>query len=280
MKDFLRNNGLLLLIIAVLLSLITALFSTFFGGMADPLKNLWGVVTAPARNVVTQFAAWTESVYNYSFQYEKLEEENEQLKEQLAELEAQAIAGAKASQENESLRELLGLREKHSDFQFESAKVISRSTSNWESVFTINRGQVHAVEAGDCVIDSSGAMVGVVAEVGANWSTVRTIIDPDTEMGGLIARTDSTAIAEGDFALMEQGLLKLSFLPENTQLIAGDLVLTSGMNGNYPPSLIIGTVTELHTEASGMSRYAVLTPRAALSEVKQVFVITDFDVVE
>ena len=280
MKDFFRNNGLLLLIIAVLLSLIIALFSTFFGGFANPFDNLWGVVTAPARSLAAQFAEWTESVYNYSFQYETLVEENEALKKELAEMESRAIAGERASQENERLRELLGLREKHSDFQFESATVIARSSSNWESVFTINRGDLHEVAPGNCVTDSSGALVGVVAEVGSNWAKVRTVIDPDTEMGGLIARTDSSAIAEGDFALMERGQLKLSFLPENTQLIAGDLILTSGLNCNFPPGLIIGTITELHTEASGMSRYAVLTPRSHLDEVQQVFVITDFDVVE
>ena len=56
--------------------------------------------------------------------------------------------------------------------------------------------------------------------------------------------------------------------------------MTSGLNGTYPSGLIIGAITELHTEASGMSRYAVLEPRADLNEIRQVFVITDFDVVE
>ena len=92
--------------------------------------------------------------------------------------------------------------------------------------------------------------------------------------------TDSPAIAEGDFALMPKQQLKLSYLPENTQLIAGDLILTSGLNGNYPSGLIIGAITELHTEASGMSRYAVIQPRVSLEQLKQVFVIKDFDIVE
>ena len=79
---------------------------------------------------------------------------------------------------------------------------------------------------------------------------------------------------------MASGQLKLSYLPENTQLIAGDLVLTSGLNGTYPSGLVIGSIAELRTEASGMSRYAVLDPRADLDGVKQVFVIRDFDIVE
>ncbi len=275
-----RNNGILILIIAVLLTAILAVFSALFGGYADPLANLWGVVTTPVRSAVSQFINWTEGVYNYSFRYEELEAENAELKKRIAELEAQATAGEAASRENEDLRELLGLREKRSDFVFESATVLSRSASNWESVLTISKGQIHDVAAGDCVIDATGALVGVVTEVGVNWSTVHTVIDPDIELGGLVARTDSAAIAGGDFALMATNQLKLSYLPENTQLIAGDLVLTSGLNGTYPSGLVIGSIAELRTEASGMSRYAVLDPRADLDGVKQVFVIKDFDIVE
>lgn len=280
MKDFLRQNGILILIIAVLLSAILAVFSALFGGYANPLSNLWGVVISPIRGAVSGFITWSEGVYNYSFRYEELEQENAKLKQRVAELEVQAATGEAASRENARYRELLGLREKRSDFVFESATVLSRSASNWESVLTISKGQIHDVAAGDCVIDATGALVGVVTEVGINWSSVRTVIDPDTELGGLVVRTDSAAIAEGDFALMAEGQLKLSYLPENTQLIAGDLVLTSGLNGTYPSGLVIGAIAQLHTEASGMSRYAVLEPRADLEGLKQVFVIKDFDIVE
>ena len=280
MKDFMRNNGILILIIALLLTAIALIFSSLFGGFASPLANLWGVVTTPVRNAANQFVDWTEGIYNYSFRYDELEQENAELKKRIAELEQQAIAGDADSRENEHLRELLGLREKRRDFVFESATVVSRSASNWESVLTISKGQIHDVAAGDCVIDETGALVGVIADVGINWSTVRTLIDPDTEMGGIVARTDSAAIAEGDFTLMEQGKLKLTYLPENTQLSAGDLVLTSGLNGTYPSGLVIGSIAELKSEASGMSRYAVLEPRVTLEQLKQVFVIKDFDIVE
>jgi len=280
LKDFMRNNGILILIIAGLLAAIMGVFSFLPGGYANPLSNLWGIITSPVKGAVTGFINWTEGVYDYSFRFEELEAENARLKKQLAEMEQKAIDGEAASKENELLRKALELREKRADFQLELADVLSRSTLNWESLLTINKGQVHDLAAGDCVIDETGALVGVVIEVGVNWSTVRTVIDPDTQLGGLVARTDSPAIAEGDFALMPKQQLKLSYLPENTQLIAGDLILTSGLNGNYPSGLIIGAITELHTEASGMSRYAVIQPRVSLEQLKQVFVIKDFDIVE
>lgn len=103
---------------------------------------------------------------------------------------------------------------------------------------------------------------------------------PGLELGGQLARTGGAAILEGDFALMGEGKLKLSYLPENAELIAGDLVTTSGRGGVYPAGLAVGHVEEVHTEASGMTRYAVIVPETDLDGLKQVFVIKEFTIVE
>ena len=87
MKDFLRHNGILILIIAVLLAAITAVASYALKGTANPLSNALGVVTTPIRNGVSSFVGWAEGVYNYSFRYQELEEENQRLRSQIAELE-------------------------------------------------------------------------------------------------------------------------------------------------------------------------------------------------
>ena len=158
--------------------------------------------------------------------------------------------------------------------------VTARSTSNWESTLTLSKGSAQGIEVDDCVVDEYWNLVGIVAEVGENWCTVRTLIDANTEMGGQLVRTGGAAILEGDLALMGEGKLKLTYLPENTELMAGDQVLTSGMGGVYPSGLVVGHIEEVHTDESGMEQYAVLVPEADLAGVKQVFVITEFDIVE
>ena len=114
----------------------------------------------------------------------------------------------------------------------------------------------------------------------ANWSQVMTVVDSDLEMGGLIARTDSAGILEGQFDLMGEGKLKLSYLPENSEFMAGDQVLTSGLSGIYPSGLVVGHVEEVLTDASGMTRYAVIVPETDLNSLEQVFVIKSFDIIE
>ena len=280
MKDFLRHNGILILIIAVLLAAITAVASYALKGTANPLSNALGVVTTPIRNGVSSFVGWAEGVYNYSFRYQELEEENQRLRSQIAELEEKAREGEAASKENELLREALGLRAKRSDFILESARVTARSTSNWASTLTLSKGSVQDVAAGDCVVDAAGNLVGIIDEVGSNYSVMITVVDANLQMGGIVSRTDSTAMLEGDFTLMQEGRLKMTYLPENTELLTGDLVLTSGLTGIYPSGLVVGAIESLHTDPSGMSRYAVLAPAADLDRLVEVFIIKEFDIVE
>ena len=280
MKDFFRQNGILILIAAILAAVITFVVTSSLGGIANPMANFFNWVSTPVRSVVSSFASWTEEQYSRTYEREALEAEIERLRQEIAKLEEQAREGEAASRENERLRDLLGLAEKRKDLTFESATVTAYGVSSWSSTFTISKGSDSGIAANDCVVDQYGNLVGLVADVGTNWATVRTIVDAEIQMGGLLSRTDGAAVLEGDFALMGRGRLKLTYLPEGVELLAGDQVLTLSREGIYPSGLVVGHVEEILTEASGMNQYAVVVPEADLDSLKQVFVITDFDVVE
>ena len=136
------------------------------------------------------------------------------------------------------------------------------------------------VEAGDCVVTEMGVLVGVVSKTGLNWSTVSTIINTDTQMGGIVNRTYSAGVLEGDFSLMNQDRLKLNYLPEGAQLVSGDEVLTSGRGEVFPSGLVVGQVEGVFTDPSGQTRYAVVKPAVDLDALIKVFVIKDFEIVE
>ena len=280
MKDFLRKNGILLLIIALLLSILIGVGSAFLGGNTDPLSNVANTITAPIRSGIATVAGWAEGVYTYVFHYGELQDELDSLRSQVAELQDEVRQGQEASRENDQLRSLLDLQERRRDFVFESAKVTARSTSNWESTLSLSKGSDAGIEVGDCVITETGVLAGVVSQVGHNWSNVSTIINTDIEMGGVVSRTYSAGVLEGDFALMSQGKLKLNYLPEGAQLVSGDEVLTSGKGDVFPSGLVVGQVEGVFTDPSGQSRYAVVTPSAKLDSLIEVFVIKDFEIVE
>ena len=280
MKDFLRQNGILLLVIAFLLSVLIGALSLVMGGQADPLSNIVNTVTAPVRGGIAAAADWLEGVYGYVFHYGEMDQELKDLRAQVRELEEKERQWEEAIRENEQLRQLLDLQARRRDLTFETAKVTARSTSNWESTLTLSKGSGDGIEAGDCVITETGVLVGVVAETGLNWSTVSTVINTDTEMGGIVNRTFSAGVLEGDFALMNQGKLKLNYLPEGAQLVSGDEVLTSGRGDMFPSGLPVGQVEGVFTDPSGQTRYAVIVPAVKLDSLIEVFVIKDFEIVE
>ena len=280
MKDFRKRKGLWILLAAVILSVGIFALSFYTAGRAGPFANAINILSAPLRSGMSGISIWVEERYAYAYTYDALLEENEQLKARIAALEEQARTGEAASRENERLYQLLGLREKRRDFVFESAMVVARAASNWEATITLSKGESHGIAAGDCVVDPNGILVGVVSKTGLNWCTVSLITDSSIEIGGKLARNDVAAILEGDFALMTEAKLKLSFLPEDTDLLAGDQVVTSGRGGVYPSDLVVGHVESVRTEPDGVSRYAVVIPAVTFSELKQVFVITDFDINE
>ena len=280
MKDFFRQNGALVLVAAVLLAAILGVVSLLLGGNTDPLSDLVRVVTTPVRGAAAQVSRWVDQADSYLTEHDALQEEVARLEQENAQLREQAREGQSALEENERLRELLELRERRRDFVFESAAVTALTSSNWESTLTISKGTDFGVALNDCVVTETGALVGVITQVGANWATVSTVIDTSTEIGGVVARTDSAGVVEGDFDLMGRGRVRLSYLPEATQLIAGDEVLTSGRGDVYPSGLVVGHVEEIHMDESGLTRYAEVAPEADLGHLVQVFVITDFDIVE
>ena len=84
MKDFFRNNGLLILIAAVLLALVTAVVSMLMGGVADPFSNLAGIIATPFRSGISAVAGWVEERYNDAFAQEQQKQTVEAIEDFLA----------------------------------------------------------------------------------------------------------------------------------------------------------------------------------------------------
>ena len=274
MKRFFSKNGIWILaavaVIVVVLCLLSAVGSGF-------LRNIFGVAAKPFRSAGTAVGQWVVSIKDRFDSIETLQAENDDLRRQIAALEQQVRDQQADSAENARLRNLLNLHEQRPDLTMEDATIIESNASNWFSDFTLDKGTGQGVAAGNCVIDAYGNLVGVVIEAGRNWCSVSTVLDPSSEIGALIFRTQRPAIAKGSLSLLTQDRLMLTYLGSDTPLLNGDLIVTSGLGGYYPSGLLIGTVEDFHTDDSGMDRYAILRPAVHLDTLTQVFVITDFE---
>ena len=260
---------------AVLLSVMSYLSAT-----AAPLPNVAGIVAAPFRavsaSVSETFRRWT----GYFVGVDELREENEQLKKQIAKMEETVRQAQADREENVRLREVAQLREQRRDLHLESARVLVQDSSNWYSQLTINKGTSQDIAVGDCVLTETGDLLGMVTETGLTWATVRTILDSETSIGALVFRNGGSVMAQGDFALMGENRLSLTYLGTEPDVVAGDLIVTSGLGGFCPSQLVIGYVEEVKTSDNGLAQYAVLKPEAEMTGLVQVYVVTSFDIVE
>ena len=278
MKHFLKNNGLWVLFAGAVIAVALALLS-YFSNNASPLVNAANTIAAPFRAGYTAIATWFNDKQNYYRDTTALQEENAALKKRLAEMEAAIRQAEKDSAENERLKALLGLQSQRPDLtsDLQAAMITEHTVTNWTSSLTIDKGSRHDLEVNDCVISETGALVGVIAEVGTNWATILTLVDTDTSLGAQVFRTGDLGLAQGNFSLMGEDRLRMEFLPADCTLLGGDLVVTSGLGGYYPAGLVIGSVAEVQQDDSGATSYAILDPAVDFDELTEVFVIRSFD---
>ncbi|MBQ2895172.1 MAG: rod shape-determining protein MreC [Oscillospiraceae bacterium] len=282
MKAYLKQYGVRVLILVLIAALIVGLATREKedAATAGALEEASNRLSAPVQRAVGSMVGWLEGLYGYIYDYNQLVQENEALRAQLADAQEEARSAAEANEENERLRALLGYLEKHTSYITESAQITAWDASNWVRAFTISKGSNHGIEKGDCVITEDGSLVGQVAELGTSWATVRTVIDVNMDVGVLVGDGEIAAVVVGDYALMQDGLCKLTYFTEDVTLFVGDRVVTSGNGGAFPPNIALGTVTELRSEAGGQSYYAVVEPDVNISMLSQIFIIKDFEVIE
>ena len=279
-KDYLKKHGVKVVIIVMLASIIVLAGAASRDGQAGLVKDAQGSLSAPARSAATAITGWMEGIYGYLYEYEMLVEDNNALRAELAEAQEMAREYEELKAENERLYTLLELKEKRSDFTLESSKIVSWDTSNYTSAFTIGKGTNSGIELGDCVITEYGALVGQVCEIGTTWATIRTIIDVNMDVGAFVGSNNYAGVITGEFSLMKQGLTRMGYLSGGAQIFTGDEVLTSGRGGAFPAGLLIGTVTTVMTEAGGQNTYGVVEPACDVDGLSQVFIVTDYEIVE
>lgn len=271
MKAFFKKSGITVgcVLAAVLIILLIA---SAFGGGIHSLRGIF----APVDKLVNAGMDKLEQIYGYMYNYDKLVAENAELRSRIAEMEQEVRQSVSSNEENARLKKLLGLAEANDDYVFVDAALVSWSASGWSSSFSINKGSRHGIEEGDCVVTEDGFLIGQVTEVSRGGATVQTILDSASGVGAL---TDEgvTAIAEGDFNLMSEGKLRLTYIEDTSRVVAGDKVITSGKGGIYPSGLVIGTVESVSIDPSGLSASAIVEPEADIASVTYLFIITDYE---
>ena len=273
MRIFQNKFFLICLCIALVLTIVPSVFAIM--GYQSLAKNIVGTVTMPVRWVATVIGNAFEGFGKYFGSMKALNEENLALIDENAALKEQLQKAELLEKENERLRDYLDMKNQYPSFTFEEGMVISHSSGNYITNFTLNRGTLHGIAKGMPVVTKEGS-VGYVIEVGLNWSMVSTLIETATSVGAYIPRSEVVGIVSGDYSMRQQGTCKIGYIDAAADVVVGDTVYSSGTGSVYPADLKIGTVTAIDVDEYNRTLVATVTPAVDLSDLKWVMVITGY----
>lgn len=243
-----------------------------FTPMISWLCNSLGIVTTPVQTGVTYIYNSIQGTFSFWGRVKTVDAENRKLKEKVAELELKATDYDRLKEQTEKYKELLDVKDRYQNSNSIAAIVVGRGANNWLSTVTVNKGGSAGIDKEFPVYNASG-LVGKTVSVGTNWSKIETIIDSEHSVSGVVARTGDLVQIDGDLKLMKSGMCKMTIIGENTDVIIGDAIETSGIGGVYPKGILIGTVREFRTNEEGTGSYAVIKPAVDMERISEVLVM-------
>ncbi|MFZ5800684.1 MAG: rod shape-determining protein MreC [Candidatus Omnitrophota bacterium] len=253
-KKFLPYVLSLLIVCVIVLAKIPPL-SDLNSRVVDSSALVLRIITFPLREIKKLLTY--HSTYN---RYLILAKETAALKAKLIKMEELEVQNAR-------LNRLLAFKN-HSPDTFLPAKVISRDPTNWSSSIIIDKGKNNGVEVNMCVVTEAG-LVGKVIEAGSSTAKVMLINDPNSSVASLVQRSREQGITSG----MLTGNCILHFLPAKSDIQIGDIIITSGLGGIYPKGFIIGQVTAVEQDPSGLYKNCLVKPQERLSSLEEVLVL-------
>lgn len=277
MRDFLKSTrfkvmvGFLAFLVGMMVYAVTR------GGYSVSGASFINTVTKPFRAASNSISRKMEHTVDKLANADKYIEENERLKKQIGELNAQLTEYDAIKAEVEELRKFVSIKEEHEDYMLsQPCKVLGYVTNDPFKSFTIDKGSADGILV-NCPVVTSEGLVGITVEVSKHVSTVRTILSPDLSVAAVASSSNADqGIIEGNVLSSENGQTKLIHVPKKNKLKRGDLMITAGNSGLFPKDYPIGTILEIGFDSNGLSVCADIQPCVDVNRLTSVIVITDF----
>lgn len=270
-----KNNTKYFLFGLSLLCICMIGITTIRGSILNPLRTAVGYVLVPIQSGVNRVGG---GLYNELSSVGKLKTalaENETLKTRVNELTEENTRLRSEQFELERLRSLYELDQEYMQYHKIGARIIAKDSSSWFSVFRIDKGSDDGIKE-DMNVIAGGGLVGIVTDVGANYATVRSIIDDSSRVSAMAQQSGDSCIVAGDLQLFKDGRLKLSYMEKDDDIKDGDMIVTSNISGKFLPGILVGYVTDITVDYNdNLTKSGYLIPAARFDRLQEVLVITD-----
>lgn len=260
----------ILSVFCIILMLITFGTNVFH----KPFTTAFGYVVVPFEKGISNLGGWLSRRSDELVQIRKLMDENEMLKEKVAELTEENTLLYQDRYELNKLRQLFELDQQYNQYDKVGARIIARDAGNWYTSFIIDKGADDGLEE-DMNVIAGGGLVGRITVVGPNWSRVQALISDDFHVSGMTLSSEDNLIVSGNLQTMSIGVIDFSQLVDSKgQVQVGDKVVTSDISDKYLPGILIGYINTINQDANNLTKSGSITPVVDFEHLSEVLVIT------
>lgn len=255
----------------VLILIALGLIALALGGFLTPLSR---IILNPIISTQTWIASRYQAVQSYLSAPQdiaNLREENARLQSENSRLQTQIIELQQQLSETSILSALVDFARANPENRYQAAAVINRDPSPFMQYVIINRGSDDGMRRGMPVVTQQG-LVGRITAVTAGAAHVQLITDPASTVNVRLDPSQAAAMLTGSIS----GDLSVDMIPQGANVESGNLVLTSGLGGNYPPNIVVGQVSGVRSRDQDLFQRAAIQPIVDFSKLEIVLVITNF----
>ena len=236
--------------------------------LIDPLRVVFSTVSWPVQKVFSFVGFETRDTFGFFGSVGDLKKENERLEKENIRLAAETAKLLEVGKENKELRRSLDLLPRDT-YDLQSAEVIGRDISGVGNWLTIDQGAAQGIRKGMPAIVEAGVLVGKIEDVFPNSSRVMLLTNPESVVNGIANETGAQGIIKGEHGL---GLI-YDMVRQTDTLKSGDTLVTSGLGGDVPKGLLVGTLQEpRYSEDRLFQRASIISP-IRFENLRYIFVV-------
>ena len=268
-----RSNRTVFLVVTLVFCLGLMILSQT--GLLAPLEDLASIPLNIISGALNNIALSVVGGVTDLAELQDLRQRNADLEEALTQFQAELVELREIASDYERLTELLAYTTTTTSQAFVTGDVINVDQTGLRRTITINQGARDGVEIGMPVITGQG-LIGRIMDVSANAARVLLITDRDSAVS---ARLQSSRV-QGSVRGQLSGNLRMTMIPLGDVIQVGDLVITSGLGGNFPPDIVIGVVTSIRQFEFELFQEAEVTSLNNFDTLEFVLVMTSFEPID
>ena len=271
-SSFMTSKYILIVLTAVCLIFISTSF--FTDRLVAPLRSAISMVVVPLQKGMNNLGLWTYDKYTTLQEISVVLDENKELKSKVDDLTEENNQLRQDTYELSRLRELYQLDEKYTGYTKVGARIIEVTANNWSKAFKVDKGSDDGIQK-DMNVIAGGGLVGIVTEVGKNYSIIKTIIEDNNSVSGMLIDTNETCIVEGNIEQSDSGFVKLTHFKRDITVRDGDKVVTSNISDKYLQGILIGYAKDVTPDSNNLTQSGYLVPAVDFNNLQEVLIITE-----